>query len=340
MRAKASIMYNTLVIYSTSLLMVLLMLGCNSDGVNNASGKVVSTESGLEDQQEVRVAPYSGEGGGTMQHVTAPLIPQTVTFAGHTIPLEREDVREALENELTVNMFRHSRTLIILKNLERWRPLIEKTLVENGVPRDFIYLAVAESEFDNTAQSYVGAVGMWQFMEGTAKDQGLHIDKDADMRRDPKLATEAACRYLNWAYSLFGDWTLVAASYNRGVSGIQGIMKDQQITSFFDMHLNPETERYVYRIIAFKLILENPKAYGYHLDPDDRYKPYQFTTEAVKGGTVVDLVALAKKYNTSYKELRRLNPWFSNTANYSLTVPKNMSYDIRVPALTAQISKN
>jgi membrane-bound lytic murein transglycosylase D len=289
---------------------------------------------------EVRVGPASAETGAASQYVTTPLVPEQVSFAGHTIPLERDDVREALEYELTVNMFRHSRTLTIMKNIERWRPLIEQTLLENGVPTDFIYLAVAESEFDNTAHSYAGAVGMWQFMESTAKDFGLHIDKDADMRRDPKLATEAACRYLNGAYSIFKDWTLVAASYNRGMSGIQNIMKDQQATSFFDMHLNPETERYVYRIIAFKLILENPEAYGYHLAAGDRYKPYAFTTKTVEGGEQINLVEFAKNHNTTYKELRRLNPWFSNTSSYSLTVPKKMAYTIRVPALTAQVSKN
>lgn len=316
------------------------LLGCNAKDstVSSDASQKINIESGR--QTEVRAVSPPAEAGGMPQYVTSPLVPEHVVFAGHTIPLEREDVREALEYELTVNMFRHSRTLTIMKNIERWRPLIEKTLLENGVPIDFIYLAVAESEFDNTAQSFAGAVGMWQFMEATAKDQGLHIDKDADMRRDPKLATEAACKYLNWAYSLFKDWTLVAASYNRGVSGIQNIMKDQQITSFFDMHLNPETERYVYRIIAFKLILENPQAYGYYLEPDHRYKPYDFTTVTVKEGEVVDLVAFAKKHNTSYKELRKLNPWFSNTSSYSLTVPKKISYDIRVPAINASLSRN
>lgn len=318
-------------------LLVVFLLGCNS---KDSYSQVQQRAQGAKNEGQHTLSPRAADTGGSPQYITSPLIPKSVVFAGHPIPLDRDDVREALEHELTVNMFRHSKTLTVMKNIERWRPLIEKTLEENGVPKDFIYLAVAESEFDNTAQSYVGAVGMWQFMEATAKDQGLYIDKDADMRRDPKLATEAACKYLKWAYSIFNDWTLVAASYNRGVSGIQNVMKDQQTTSLFDMHLNPETERYVYRIIAFKLILENPEAYGYFLKPEERYKPYNFTTKTVKEGEVIDLIAFAKNHNTSYKELRKLNPWFSNTSSYSLTVPKKMSYQIRVPDLTASVSKN
>lgn len=213
-------MFRYFLLPSITFFLVLFLLSCNS----NDSYSQVQRHS-LSQQKNAELRPVPGTTGltGSSQVVSTPLVPKHVTFAGHTIPLERDDVREALEYELTVNMFRHSKTLIILKNIERWRPLIEKTLEQNGVPKDFLYLAVAESEFDNTAQSYVGAVGMWQFMESTAKEQGLHIDKDADMRRDPKLATEAACRYLKKAYALFNDWTLVAASYNRGISGIQTI---------------------------------------------------------------------------------------------------------------------
>ncbi|EMR03235.1 transglycosylase SLT domain-containing protein [Cesiribacter andamanensis] len=271
-----------------------------------------------------------GSSASHPQYVTLPPIPSSVTFAGEEVPLHREDVREALENELIVNTFRHSRTLYTIKTIERWRPLIEQTLQENGVPQDFIYLAVAESEFDNNAVSFTGAMGMWQFMEATAKDYGLQIDKDVDMRRDPKLATEAASRYLKWAHGLLNNWTLVAASYNRGVSGMQNALKDQQADSFWDLHLNPETARYVYRIIAFKLILENPERYGYFLPAEEQYKPYRFITQPVEQD-IDNLVAFARQHNTTYKELRQLNPWFNNTSNYKLSVPKKGRYEIRLP---------
>src|SRR5690606_4011548 len=207
-----------------------------------------------------------------------------------------------------------------------WRPLIEQTLHDNQVPIDFIYLAVAESEFDNTAMSHMGAMGMWQFMESTAKDYDLEVNRDVDMRRDPKLATEAASRYLKFAYSKFNDWLLVAASYNRGIKGIQNNLEDQKTSSFFDLHLNPETERYVYRILAFKLILENPEAYGYYIKPEERYEPYAFITETIDKD-IDNLVEYAQKNNISYKHLRTLNPWFNNTNNYKLNVPRKATFE-------------
>lgn len=264
------------------------------------------------------------------QNVTAPPLPEVVTFAGDTIPLYRDDVREALEYELTVNTFLHSKTMNIIKKFERWRPLIEQELEENQIPRDFIYLAVAESELDNNALSPVGAMGMWQFMKGTAKDYGLEIDRSVDMRRDPKLSTEAASKYLLEAYADLKDWPLVAASYNRGMRGIKDLLEEQKTDNFFDLHLNEETSRYLYRILALKLILENPKAYGYFIKPEEKYKPYEYDIVKVDKD-IDDLVDFAQKYGTTYKELRILNPWFNNTTNYKLNVPRNESYELRVP---------
>ena len=263
------------------------------------------------------------------QHVSMPPLPDTLSFAGERIPLDREDVREGVEYELVVNTFRHSSTIFILKRIERWRPLIEKTLREQGVPTDFIYLAVAESEFKCDALSYAGAMGMWQFMPATARDYGLSITADADMRRDPKLATEAASRYLKWAHKNLGSWSLVATSYNKGLSGTKKVMNAQKTDNFWDMYLNPETARYMYRLISFKLILENPEAYGYFIKPEDQYKPYQFKTVNVTKET--NLIAFAKEHNTTYKELRMLNPWLNNTSDYRLRVPGSMTFEIRIP---------
>lgn len=264
------------------------------------------------------------------QNVTAPPLPKVVTFAGDTVPLHRDDVREALEYELTVNTFLHSKTMNIIKKFERWRPLIEQVLEENQVPRDFIYLAVAESDLDNKALSPVGAMGMWQFMQGTARDYGLRVDRFVDMRRDPKLSTEAASKYLLFAYSKVNNWPLVAATYNRGIKGIKDLLEEQQADNFFDLHMNEETSRYLYRILAFKLILENPEAYGYFIKPEEKYKPYEFDIIDVKDD-IDDLVDFAKKHGTTYKELRILNPWFNNTSNYKLNVPRKELYQIRVP---------
>lgn len=306
-----------------------LFLSCNTE---NSSGPIV-LENFEDKSTEVEVSAGMNEVSIPPQQVSSPPLPPVVTFAGDTVPLHREDVKEALESELIVNTFRHSRTLSIIKSIERWRPLIESTLQANQVPVDFIYLAVAESEFDNNALSYAGAMGMWQFMENTAKEYKLDVNRSVDMRRDPKLSTEAASQYLKKSYTSLENWTLAAAAYNRGITGIRNNLKDQQVVNFYDLHLNPETARYVYRIIAFKLILENPQAYGYFLKPEDIYKPYDFSVETVEED-VDDLVEYAKTFNTTYKELRILNPWFNNTSNYKLDVPRNSSYEIRIPALT------
>ena len=266
----------------------------------------------------------------TLQAVTSVPIPNVVTFAGDTIPIDRPDVRQALEYELMVNTFRQSHTLAIIKNIEKWRPLVTYILREKEVPDDFIYLAVIESEFDNNARSYAGAMGMWQIMEKTAKDYDLTINKDVDMRRDPKLATEAACKYLKWAYSNLNDWALTAASYNAGMKGMKDRLEEQKVDNFFDLHLNSETGRYVYRILAMKLILENPQAYGYYVKDEEKYDAYKFTTVTVNED-IANLVDFAKQYNTTYKELRLLNPWFNNTSNFKLKVGKKESYDIRIP---------
>jgi hypothetical protein len=214
--------------------------------------------------------------------------------------------------------------------VERWRPFVIQVLKDMEVPTDFLYLAVIESEFDNNAVSYSGAMGMWQIMKPTAKDYKLKINQEVDMRRDPKLATEAASKFLKWANSNLNNWTLTAASYNMGMQGIKNKLKDQMVDNFFDLHLNTETARYVYRILAFKLILENPKAYGYFVPENEKYAPHRFKTITVTEN-IPSLVNFAKEHNTTYKELRILNPWFNNTSSFKLSASKKDPYEIRVP---------
>ena len=304
---------------------LLLCYGCRSQDTTPPTVK----EERLPFAERTVIYPLDSLPEGRPQHITLPPLPDTLIFAGERVPLEREDVREGLERELVVNTFSHSRTIFVLKNIERWRPLVEKNLRENNVPTDLIYLAVAESELENTVQSPAGAVGMWQFMPATARDFGLTINDDVDMRRDPRLATEAATRYLNWAYVRLKSWPLVASSYNRGLTGMQNVLKYQQADNFWDLYLNPETARYFYRILAFKVILENPEVYGFYLSPEDHYRPHQFKIVKVTQDT--DLITFAKANKTTYKELRLLNPWFSNTTDYRLRVPAGSFYEIKVP---------
>lgn len=268
--------------------------------------------------------------GNLPQRVSVVPIPASVSFAGENVPLDRSDVREALENELTVNVFKHSNTIKVLKNIERWRPYVAQTLKDNNIPEDFIYLAVIESEFDCNANSPAGAVGMWQIMEDTGKELNLEQSDDVDMRRDPKLSTIAACKFLQKSYEKLGSWTLTAASYNVGIQGMKNRLEDQKVDNFYDLHLNSETSRYIYRIIAMKLIVENPEKYGYFVPAEHKYVPYKFKTELVSE-SIDNLVDYAKNHQTTYKQLRLLNPWFNNTKTFSLKVKKDKQYEIRLP---------
>lgn len=310
--------------FSVYLLISLFLYSACQPGTSDPESSAIS------DNNLVAV-DYSSSSGSKLipQRISSAPMPATVTFAGEPVPLDRPDVKEALDYELMVNTFRHSRTLLLIKNIERWRPMVTSILKESGVPEDFLYLAVVESEFDNNALSFAGAMGMWQFMESTAKDYNLKINRDVDMRRDPKLATIAAAEFLKWAYANLESWTLTAAAYNRGVRGITNVMGEQKVDNFYDMHLNSETSRYLYRIIALKLILEDPEAYGYFVSEEEKYLPYRFTTVTVAEDT--DLIEFAEQYNTTYKELRLLNPWFNNTSSYKLNVARSDSFEIRVP---------
>lgn len=302
---------------------ILVLHSCHPG--SNHDIKVQKTQEAPALKSEVSLSPP--------QRVNSVYIPDQMTFAGENIPIQRTDVREALEYELMVNTFRHSHTMLIIKKIERWREFVTSILKGKNIPEDFIYLAVIESEFDNNAISFAGAMGMWQIMERTAKEYDLEINKDVDMRRDPKKSTEAAAKYLHWANSKLNNWVLTAASYNIGVKGISDRLEQQQVDNFFDLHLNKETARYIYRILALKLILEKPEAYGYFVNNSEKYAPYGFI-EVVVDKDIDNLVDFAKQHKTTYKELRILNPWFNNTNNFKLKASKKNPYEIRIPRET------
>ncbi len=266
----------------------------------------------------------------TLKRVETMPIPTTLSFAGEAVPLSNEDVRERLDRELIHNSYKLSATLIILKREGRWKALIQQILRENEVPEDFFYLAVAESELDVYAKSVVGAVGFWQFMPTTAKEYGLEISTQVDQRRDVLLATQATCKYLKDAYRKFGNWTLVAASYNRGMSGMDKAVVGQKEKSYYDLYLNQETYRYVFRILAMKVIMQAPEKYGFYLADDEKYKPFATTSFEVKT-TIEDLAAFAQKNNTTYHTLKKLNPWLDDNDTYKLVVSKE-KYMIQLPS--------
>lgn len=260
--------------------------------------------------------------------VAPPYSPEAMTFAGENVPLQLMDVREKLDRELLVNTYWHSNSFLMMKRANRWFPVIEPILKENNIPEDFKYLALIESGLTN-AVSPAGAAGFWQFMKETGKEYGLEVNSLVDERYNVEKSTKAACQYLNTAYAKYGSWSLVAASYNMGMGGVNKQLSSQGVESYYDLLLNTETGRYVYRILAVKQITSNREKYGFILDESDLYQPY--STEVKSFQTPIEnLPSFAKSQGINYKVLKILNPWmrkdnlnFKNPRTYEVKFPKN-----------------
>jgi len=237
-----------------------------------------------------------------------PDIPASVILCGEKIDMTRYNMHEGLDRELTSFTYFHSTTLLLLKRANRYFPIIEPILKSNGIPDDFKYLAVIESQLDPQAASPARAVGMWQLLEGTAKDEGLVVVATIDERRHVKKSTEAACGYLKKAYAKYGSWADVAASYNAGMGRISGELQKQNSESAFDLWLVEETSRYVFRMMAIKMIFEDPSQYGFVLQAKDLYKPIRMNPVKVTAD-IADLASFAQDNGITYADLKRFNTW-------------------------------
>lgn len=238
------------------------------------------------------------------QKITLPPIPASLEFAGEKVPLDNPIVYEQLEQELIKNVYKHSSTLMILNRLVRYREKMVSILTSNKIPEDFFYLSVIESELWPYANSGKAA-GFWQFRDSTAKEYKLEISKFVDQRRDLELSTQAACNFLNTMNKTFKNWTLTAAAYNSGRTAIINTLKVQGVQSYYDLHLTLETNDYVFRILALKLICENPGNYGFVVSKTSAIEP----TEVIEVKEDINLIELARKYGISYKTLKYHNPW-------------------------------
>jgi membrane-bound lytic murein transglycosylase D len=258
--------------------------------------------------------------------VFAPEPPPKMDFAGEKVPLKLFYVREALDREILASTFMHASTILMFKRSYRWFPVIEPILKKNGIPDDFKFLALAESNFANVV-SPAGAEGFWQFIKPTGQKYGLEITEEVDERYNVEKSTEAACRYFREAWQKFGSWTLAAASYNRGIDGMSDALVNQGGTGFYDLFMNDETGRYIYRILAMKEVYNHPVKYGFYLREQDFYPPVPSYTVMVDT-PVQSLPAFAQKLKTSYKVLRDFNPWIRR---YNLPNKSRKSYTFILP---------
>lgn len=258
--------------------------------------------------------------------VYAPSIPDTLYFCGERVPLNLWYVREGLDRELVSNMYYQSSTLFSIKRAARVFPTIERILKEEHVPEDMKYLCVIESGLQNVT-SPAGAGGYWQFMKATGQKYGLEINDEIDMRNDLEASTRAACRYLKSLKARFGGWTEAAAAYNCGENGLEKRLSNQRQKSYYDLLLNRETQRYVYRILALKLIMQHPQDYGYTVRRCDTYPELPFE-EVELSGKEVDLVQFAIDNGTTYKMLRTMNQWLTTD---KLKNKADKTYKVRIP---------
>lgn len=260
--------------------------------------------------------------------VMIPELPQNLSFAGERVPLENFDTRESLFREIFSTEFMHSRTMISLLSTKRYFPIIEPILKKNGVPSDFKYLCVAESGLNPNISSGAGAAGLWQLMPFVGKSAGMVVSADVDERFHIEKATEAACKHLKDSYDLFGSWTLAAAAYNLGNTGVKTRMAKQGTTDYYDTFLPEETMRYMFRCVAWKLVAESPERYGFKIAETDYYPAFSDYREVELNDKQIDWSAFAKSQGTTYKMLRELNHWIRD---YQYSNPSGKTFIVKIP---------
>ena len=266
--------------------------------------------------------------GGEFMNVASPDLPEAVNFCGDHVSFDRIDMAERLDREMTSVIYGQTTTSLIIKRANRYFPRLIEILKENNMPEDLIYLAVAESSLDINALSPAKAAGIWQFMAATGKQYGLEVNDDVDERYDPEKETVAACKYLRNAYSKYGNWATVCASYNAGTGRISSELQSQQVNNSFDLRLVSETSRYVFRIIAYKLFLENPRKYGYQIYSRQLYQPIECEIIEVDR-PIANWVTWAKEHGITYAQLRDANPWIRST---KLPNASGKVYKVKVPS--------
>ncbi|CAL2091431.1 membrane-bound lytic murein transglycosylase D [Tenacibaculum sp. 190524A05c] len=258
--------------------------------------------------------------------VKAVKVPEYIEFAGERVPLEKADIFERLDRELLVNTYWQSNALLLIKRANKFFPLIEPLLKKYNLPDDFKYLCVAESALIQVP-SHKGAAGYWHFLRATGRQYGLEVNDNVDERYNLELSTKAAAKYLNDSKKKFGSWTLAAAGYNAGNARISKRLKEQKVSNYYDLLLNVETGRYVFRILALKEIMTNPKKYGFLYEKEDLYT-FPKVKEIIVDTAIDDIADFAKQYNITYKELKLVNPWLRET---KLVNRSGKEYKLKIP---------
>jgi len=256
-------------------------------------------------------------------------LPDKLTFAGQSVPLDNWQVRERIEYEFYQFLEDQGESIILAKRTGRCFPPAEKQLAEAGLPDDLKYMLLVESKCVAAAYSKAKASGPWQFIPSTGRRYSLKSDAVRDERRNLEMSTEAAVKYLKYLKDFKeNDWFMAMASYNAGEERVRKLLKEQKITDYWKMHGPRETMRYVPRIIAAKEIYSQPEKY-LGLSKKDLYMPMETETVIV---TIKEpqraLTSIAEEFGSYFLELKMLNPEFKRDA-----LPRG-TYQIKVPRQT------
>jgi len=263
-------------------------------------------------------------------------------FCGEPVPMQMPDIRERLEREMLISLGNRPQVILWIKRAGRYLPHIEKTLKENGMPDDLKYVAIAESALRVHARSVAGATGLWQFMEGTGLRYQLKVNSERDERLSFFAATAAALNYFKELYALFGSWTLAAAAYNMGESGLKAEMLVQKVDNYYRLYLPLETQRYLFRILSAKLILSNPARYGFHLKGEDLYAPEPFDPVEITCPRDIPIQLIAEAAKTDFKVIKDLNPeirgYYLSAGTHRLLLPAGSAdgFQVRFATLSNQ----
>ena len=261
-------------------------------------------------------------------HKKAPAVPQFVVFAGDTVRFDRQDFYERMDRELISFTYMHTNTTLMLKRSARYFTIVEPILREQGIPEDFKYLMAIESNLDPRALSPAGAAGIWQVVRSTAQAHGLEVSSEVDERYNVEKETVAACEYFKEAYGKFGDWITAAASYNAGQNGIARRLESQRQDTALELWMPEETMRYIFRLLAAKMLFEDPSAFGFDIGREDMY-PYIPPRKIVTvSGQIPSLVDFAEEHGTTYKLLKEANLWLRSD---KLTNKSGRTYSIAIP---------
>ena len=262
-------------------------------------------------------------------------IPSNLQFAGERVPQNDYEIKESLEKEFFENKSWKNSSLVLFNKAQKWFPLIEPILLQEGVPDDFKYVAIIESHLSNVV-SPMGAAGFWQLMPSTAQNYGLEISSEIDERLDVEKSTHVACKHFKDAYTYFKNWTLSAAAYNVGIGGIQNALKKQNTNNYYDLLLNKETGSFIYRILAYKTLLSNPQHFGVKTKIKKVGIFPAFKVVKVDS-SITNLKVFAKYINTNEIVLKTFNPWLigeqlinPQKKMYQFKIPKNKNVDLSV----------